>query len=164
MSPPTDAALDAAAKRLASILLDQQLKLVCAESCSGGWVAKVCTDRAGSSAWFAHGLVAYSNPAKTDLLGVQPEVLEQHGAVSAETAQAMAIGACGNQPGRVALAVTGIAGPSGATQEKPVGLVWFGWALANGEVAVESARFQGDRDAVRRASVLMALAGLVQRL
>ena len=164
MSPPTDVALDVAANRLAATLLDQQLKLVCAESCSGGWVAKVCTDRAGSSAWFAHGLVVYSNRAKTDLLGVQPDVIEQHGAVSAETAQAMAAGARGDVPGRVALAVTGIAGPAGATRDKPVGLVWFGWALASGQVAVEAARFPGDRDAVRRASVLMALDGLTRRL
>jgi len=137
--------------------------MAAAESCTGGWIAKCCTDRAGSSAWFERGFVTYSNAAKTDLLGVDAALLERAGAVSEAVARAMAAGALGRSAADVALAVTGIAGPDGGTPDKPVGTVWFAWAVG-GPVAAECVRFEGGREAVRRQSVRYALEGLLDRL
>ncbi len=164
MALPDDAALRGAAQTLAESLRRQGFWLVTAESCTGGWVAKVCTDLAGSSAWFSHGLVSYSNAAKSSLLGVQLATLRDYGAVSAETAGEMAAGARGGESARVSLAVTGIAGPAGGTAARPVGLVWFGWGLPDGSIKTCSRVFTGDRDAVRRQSVLLALDGLRSHL
>ena len=160
----TDAALDRLASRVGDTLLEEGLVLVTAESCTGGWVAKACTDLAGSSRWFDCGLVTYSNSAKQRLLGVPWETLTTAGAVSRETAEAMADGARDGVANRVSVAITGIAGPGGGRADKPVGLVWFAWAIPGRDVSAESMVFEGDRDAVRRHSVAHALGGLLGRL
>jgi nicotinamide-nucleotide amidase len=152
--------VDALAVRLAG----RGWTLATAESCTGGWIAKVCTDRAGSSAWFERGFVTYSDRAKQDLLGVAPTVLASEGAVSGPVARQMAAGARRAAGVDVALAVTGVAGPSGGSAEKPVGTVWFGWALGGRPAEAERMVFPGNRDAVRRQTVAHALNGLLERL
>lgn len=137
--------------------------LVTAESCTGGWVAQAVTSIAGSSDWFERGYVTYSNAAKEELLGVKQATLKKHGAVSEETAREMAQGALARSKGTVALAVTGVAGPGGGTAEKPVGMVCFAWADKRG-TRVETKNFSGDRDAVRRQSVIRALEGVIETL
>ena len=137
--------------------------LVCAESCTGGWVAQVVTATAGSSAWFDRGFVTYSNEAKQELLGVRAETLARHGAVSEETAREMALGALARCKCTLALSVTGIAGPGGGSKEKPVGTVCFAWARA-GNARSETRRFAGDRESVRKQSVIRALEGLLEFL
>ncbi len=134
-----------------------------AESCTGGLIAGACTDLSGSSAWFERGFVAYSNAAKTELLGVDAALIETHGAVSEAVARAMAAGALAHSKAQVSVAVTGVAGPTGGSADKPVGTVWFGWATPGG-VFAEHRRFDGDRAAVRQATVTHALAGLLARL
>ena len=134
-----------------------------AESCTGGLIAGACTEVSGSSAWFERGFVTYSNAAKTELLGVPVELIAQHGAVSEPVARAMAAGALAHSPAQLAVAVTGVAGPTGGSADKPVGTVWFGWATPAGTFT-EHQRFDGDRAAVRAATVRHALAGLLQRL
>ena len=141
-------------------LNERRLVLACAESCTGGWVAQTVTAVAGSSAWFDRGFVTYSNQAKQDMLGVPAQTLEQYGAVSEETAHAMVVGALTHSLAQVALSITGIAGPTGGTPEKPVGLVCFGWAKGEA-VQTESVRFDGDREAVRRQAVIHVLQGLL---
>lgn len=143
------------------VLQEKQLVLATAESCTGGGVASAVTDIAGSSAWFDCALVTYSNRAKTALLGVPEAVLAAHGAVSEETAAAMARGVLGRSNADVALATTGIAGPGGAVPGKPVGTVCFAWINADA-VHTETAHFEGDRDAVREQSVAHALQGLLR--
>lgn len=135
-----------------------------AESCTGGMVAAALTETAGSSAWFECGLVTYSNESKTRLLGVSEQALERFGAVSEETARAMAEGLLGRSRADLALAVTGIAGPTGAVPGKPVGTVCFGWAERAGARFSETQHFPGDRAAVRRAACAHALQGLIERL
>lgn len=144
-------------------LKERGLVLVTAESCTGGGVAQAITEIAGSSEWFDCGFVTYSNAAKTALLGVPADVLDRHGAVSAETAAAMCEGALRNSRAAVSLSTTGIAGPGGAVPGKPVGTVWFGWAHG-GTVHTEKMLFGGDRHAVRMQSVAHALRGLVALL
>jgi nicotinamide-nucleotide amidase len=148
-----DRAAGALWQPLAERLLAQGWMLATAESCTGGLIAGGCTSLAGSSQWFERGFVSYSNGAKHDLLGVDPALIAAHGAVSAEVAQAMARGAIAHSAAQAAVAVTGVAGPGGGTEAKPVGLVWFGFALPNGTVQSESQRFAGDRAAVRAATV-----------
>jgi len=131
-----------------------------AESCTGGWIAKVVTDIAGSSEWFDCGMAAYSYEAKQALLGVSPQTLEVHGAVSRETAIEMVSGALVHSGATVAVAVTGIAGPGGGTEDKPVGTVWIAWKRRGGYPQAEVFQFEGDRDAVRRRTVAEALGGL----
>ncbi|MGV7207757.1 CinA family protein [Oxalobacteraceae bacterium A2-2] len=143
------------------VLQEKQLVLATAESCTGGGVASAVTDIAGSSAWFDCALVTYSNRAKTALLGVPEDVLAAHGAVSEETAAAMARGVLGRSNADVALATTGIAGPGGAVPGKPVGTVCFAW-IDSDAVHTETAHFEGDRDAVREQSVAHALQGLLR--
>jgi nicotinamide-nucleotide amidase len=138
--------------------------LVTAESCTGGGVAEAVTSVAGSSDWFERGFVVYSNDAKRELLGVRPETLSQHGAVSEETAREMARGALERSRGTLALAVTGIAGPGGGSAGKPVGMVCFAWAGEAGFLRSETCHFRGDRRSVRRQSVLRALEGVLQAL
>jgi nicotinamide-nucleotide amidase len=150
---------------LAARLLARSRRLVTAESCTGGWIAKACTDFPGSSGWFLGGVVSYSDELKTALLGVRPETLASHGAVSEPVVREMAAGALARLGGDEAVAVSGIAGPEGGTPEKPVGTVWFAWARRTGqgvEVRAAGERFPGDRDAVRRAAVRRALAGLLE--
>lgn len=138
--------------------------LVTAESCTGGWVAQTLTSVAGSSDWFERGFVTYSDDAKREMLGVRPETLSRHGAVSEETAREMARGALERSRGTWALAVTGIAGPGGGSAAKPVGMVCFAWAGKSGGVRSETCSFRGDRESVRRQSVLRALEGVLQAL
>ncbi len=139
-------------------------KLVTAESCTGGWVAQVVTSAAGSSAWFERGYVTYSNEAKHEALGVPLAVLEKHGAVSEETAREMALGALARSRGTLALSITGIAGPAGGSAAKPVGTVCFGWARKGAAPLAQTRVFQGDRESVRRQSVVHALEKVLELL
>lgn len=150
---------------LADSLFLGRRQLVTAESCTGGWVAKACTDRPGSSQWFRGGVVAYTNDLKVALLGVQPRTLAVHGAVSEATVREMATGALERLGGDIAVAVSGIAGPDGGTPDKPVGTVWFAWAerTPSGR-AVRAARhhFAGDREQVRCQAVAVAIRGVLE--
>lgn len=148
--------------------LGQRLKaahavLVTAESCTGGWAAQVVTSVSGSSEWFERGFVTYSNASKQELLGVESATLERHGAVSEETAKEMALGALERSRGTVAVSITGVAGPGGGSAEKPVGTVCFAWA-SDGAARSETRRFAGDRESVRRQSVIHALEGVLKLL
>jgi nicotinamide-nucleotide amidase len=148
---------------LADLLLAKKLKLVTAESCTGGLIAGACTDLAGSSAWFERGFVTYSNDAKTELLGVEERLLRRAGAVCEGVARAMVLGALAHSHAQVAVAVTGVAGPTGGSPAKPVGTVWFGFAVP-GTLITEKCRFAGDRAAVRAATVQHAFKRLVELL
>ncbi len=148
---------------LAALLQARGQLLATAESCTGGLIAAACTDLAGSSLWFERGLVAYSNAAKTELLGVPAALIAEHGAVSEPVVRAMAAGALAHSRAQCAVAVTGVAGPGGGSPGKPVGTVWLGWATATGVMA-EKMQFAGDRQAVRKATVAHALARLLQLL
>jgi nicotinamide-nucleotide amidase len=145
---------------VADLMLKNRWQLATAESCTGGLIAAACTDLAGSSAWFERGFVTYSNDAKTEMLGVDATLIAQHGAVSEEVVRAMVQGALAHSRAQVALAVTGVAGPSGGSAEKPVGTVWLGWATPAG-VTTERCHFEGDRAAVRRATVHHAVRKLL---
>jgi nicotinamide-nucleotide amidase len=160
----SDAALDVLAVELGRVLAQAGLRLALAESCTGGWIAKVVTDVAGSSSWFDRGFVTYSNEAKMDLLGVPGEVLESHGAVSEQTVRHMAEGALRRAGVDVTVAVSGIAGPGGGSERKPVGTVCFAWARRGAETLTESSCFPGNRDLVRRRAVGHALHGLLNLL
>jgi nicotinamide-nucleotide amidase len=160
MHAPDDRELQDMAARLGARLRDARHMLVTAESCTGGWIAKTVTDVAGSSDWFDCGLAAYSYEAKQALLGVRPETLEVHGAVSRETVLEMVSGALVHSGATVAVAVTGIAGPGGGTDDKPVGTVWIAWKRRGGYASAEVFHFDGDREAVRRQTVAAALRGL----
>lgn len=140
------------------------LKLATAESCTGGWIGQTVTRVSGSSDWFDRGFITYSNEAKREVLGVRREILERHGAVSEEAVREMALGALSRSRAQAAVAVSGIAGPTGGSPEKPVGTVCLAWALPDGSVESETRHFQGDREAVRRSGVEAALAGLLDRL
>jgi nicotinamide-nucleotide amidase len=148
---------------LAELLQQKGWMLATAESCTGGLIAGACTELSGSSLWFERGFVSYSNEAKTDLLGVDAALIEAHGAVSEQVARAMAEGAVAHSKAQAAVSVTGVAGPTGGSAEKPVGTVWFGWSVA-GRVHTERRRFDGDRAAVRAATVRHALKTLVDVL
>jgi nicotinamide-nucleotide amidase len=148
---------------LASALKARGQMMATAESCTGGLIAAACTEISGSSDWFERGFVTYSNAAKSELLGVPAALIQEHGAVSEAVARAMAAGALVNAHAHWSVAVTGIAGPTGGSADKPVGTVWFGWATPQG-VFTEHQRFDGDRAAVRRTTVVHALAGLLQRI
>ena len=160
MSPdapaPAHPPVDVLVSRLADALLQRRWTMASAESCTGGMIAAACTDLAGSSQWFDRGLVTYSNQAKIDLLGVDESVIARLGAVSEAVARAMASGARTRAHAAVALAVTGVAGPSGGSAEKPVGTVWFAWDI-QGAVSAEVRRFDGDRAAVRQQTLRHAL-------
>jgi len=148
--------------KLAAHLLQRGWWLSCAESCTGGGIAAALTDVAGSSAWFDRGFVTYSNRAKQEMLGVSLGTLKDFGAVSRETAVEMAKGALLYSNAQLSVAVTGIAGPGGGTESKPVGTVWIAWASEQG-VSVVGERFHGDRAAVRAATVDAALLGLLKQ-
>ncbi|MCC8676859.1 CinA family protein, partial [Xanthomonas vesicatoria] len=157
---PTDHDLLQLAESLSAQLRAARERLVTAESCTGGWIAKAMTDIAGSSDWFDCGMVAYSYEAKQALLRVRPQTLEVHGAVSRETVIEMVSGALVTSGGSIAVAVTGIAGPGGGSEDKPVGTVWIGWKRRGGYATAQLFQFDGDRDAVRRQTVVAALRGL----
>ncbi|MBE8233264.1 MAG: CinA family protein [Endozoicomonadaceae bacterium] len=132
-------------------------KIAVAESCTGGWIAQAITEVPGSSAWFDRGFVTYSNLAKVEMLGVKQETLDNHGAVSFETAREMVQGVLNNSTADLAIAVTGIAGPGGGTYDKPVGTVFLAWEKRAGDSKVVKKQFQGDRNAVRRQAVVCVL-------
>lgn len=159
-----DAALAGLAARVGERLQAAGWMLATAESCTGGWVAKVVTDIAGSSAWFDRGFVTYTNAAKRELLGVDSEVIRVHGAVSEATVREMAAAALARSAARISLAISGIAGPGGSTPDKPVGMVWFAWATGPGEVQSVHRLFHGDRETVRRQAVAFALEGVLERV
>jgi nicotinamide-nucleotide amidase len=148
---------------LADLMLNKGWLLATAESCTGGMISAACTDLAGSSAWFERGFVSYSNEAKTELLGVDAALIAAHGAVSDEVARAMVQGAITHSHAQVGVAVTGVAGPGGGSRAKPVGTVCFGF-MVDGKLGSEMQRFDGDRAAVRAATVQHALRRLVQLL
>lgn len=148
---------------LGRLCLARGLIVATAESCTGGWAAQVITHTAGSSAWFERGFVTYANTAKTDMLGVRSITIETFGAVSLETASEMAAGALRNSNATISLAITGIAGPTGGSPEKPVGTVCFGWCVKNRVPSCERRLFAGDREAIRRQAVIHALTGLIER-
>lgn len=155
--------LNSLAVELGESLKDRQMMMTAAESCTGGWVAKVITDIPGSSHWFERGFVTYTNDSKQEMLGVAAQTLAQFGAVSLETVTEMALGAIKHSHARVAVAISGIAGPGGGSDDKPVGTVCLAWA---GLAEPNSCRrqFGGDREAVRRQAVAAALAGLIEYL
>ena len=153
------------AAKVGRSLLETRRRLVTAESCTGGWIAKAVTDIAGSSAWYVGGIVAYDNNIKQALLGVSADTLNVHGAVSDATVQEMAIGALERVGGDIALAVSGVAGPDGGQPGKPVGTVWFGWAWRHGQAIHHRTRLKiidGSREDVRRRSVHTALNGVLE--
>jgi nicotinamide-nucleotide amidase len=142
------------------VLLDRKQTLATAESCTGGWVAKVMTDRAGSSSYLLAGIVTYSNDAKKELLGVADASLDAHGAVSEPVVREMVAGALTTTKADVAVAISGVAGPGGGSDDKPVGTVWFAWGHSPADTEAVVEYFSGDRDAVRRQAVLFALQGV----
>ncbi|MDX1461303.1 MAG: CinA family protein [Xanthomonadales bacterium] len=164
MTQTLDSSIAEAVQKLADRLIGRGWSLACAESCTGGWIAKVCTDLAGSSAWFDRGYVSYSYPAKEEQLGVIRADLELHGAVSEPIAAQMAHGARQRSGVELTLAATGIAGPEGGTPSKPVGMVCFGWSMRGAILRTDTQVFEGDRDAVRRQTVLHAINGAVEML
>jgi nicotinamide-nucleotide amidase len=135
--------------------------LATAESCTGGWVGQLLTALPGSSQWYERGFISYANAAKIEMLGVPAETLENYGAVSEETASAMAAGALAHSHAQATLAISGIAGPGGGTPQKPVGLVCYGWALEGGTVMSSTCRLDGDREEIRSRAVAAALRGLI---
>lgn len=159
-----EAELERLSAALGAALNARKLQLACAESCTGGLVAAAVTATAGSSAWFERGFVTYSNAAKQEMLGVRAELLERQGAVSEATVRAMAAGAIARAHAQVAIAISGIAGPAGATIDKPVGTVCFAWRLPDDTIDVETRHFSGNRGAVRQQAAIHALNGLLARL
>lgn len=156
--------LEMLAERLGRELLNRGEWLVTAESCTGGWVAQTVTAIAGSSAWFDRGFVTYSNDAKVDMLGVPETTLAWHGAVSEPTARAMAQGALRHSRGHWSVAITGIAGPSGGTPEKPVGMVCLAWAQRDGGCEALTCHFAGNRAEIREQAARIALSGALKRV
>jgi len=163
MASPLNASVDDLVAQLAALLTARGWMLATAESCTGGMIAAACTDLAGSSAWFERGFVSYSNAAKTELLGVPTGLIATHGAVSEAVARAMAQGALAHAHAQCAVAVTGVAGPTGGSADKPVGTVWFAWATPGG-LHSECQRFDGGRAAVRSATVEHSLRTLMDLL
>ena len=138
--------------------------LVTAESCTGGWVSECVTMVPGSSDWFERGFVTYTNVAKREMLGVRSQTLETHGAVSEQTVREMVVGALAASHGQIAVAVSGVAGPSGGTAQKPVGMVCFAWGMRGAEPYATTRLLSGDREAVRRQSVIVVLEGVLELL
>ena len=160
----SDAKLAELAEEVARMLKAEDIHLVTAESCTGGWLAKLMTDVVGSSHWFERGFVTYSNESKQEMLGVLPSIINEQGAVSEGTVRAMAQGALDNSHAQLSVAISGIAGPGGATPDKPVGTVWFAWGFRKADTTSETpyinshhCLFEGDRDAVRRQAVVHAM-------
>jgi nicotinamide-nucleotide amidase len=164
MPIPTDFELQSLAAGLGAELLQRRMKLASAESCTGGWLSKVVTEVAGCSDWFDCSFVAYSYEAKESALGVPRETLEQFGAVSQEVVVAMVRGALSRSRANLACSITGIAGPSGAVAGKPIGTVWVAWGRGHHPPVATRFLFEGDRDAIRRATVKAALIGLREQL
>ncbi len=161
MARVSDEELKQLATELGDRLKARGWMLATAESCTGGWVGQLVTAQPGSSSWYERGFITYANDAKIEMLDVPETTLAEHGAVSEETAMAMAAGALAHSHAQAALAISGIAGPSGGTREKPVGLVCYGWALADGTLMSSTCRLDGDRDEIRSRAVAAALRGLI---
>jgi nicotinamide-nucleotide amidase len=151
-------------EKLATSLLARNWRLATAESCTGGWIAKCCTDRAGSSTWFDRGYVTYSDESKIEMLKVEASALKVQGAVSETVVRQMALGARQSAAVAAALAVTGIAGPDGGSADKPVGTVWFAWSVQGLDIDSERVVFAGNRESVRYQTVMYALQGMWQRI
>lgn len=160
MSALNDEFLHQLAAQVGAALVERGLMLASAESCTGGWLGQAITSVAGSSAWYERGFITYTYISKREMLGVSGATLEQHGAVSEPTVKEMALGALSRSHAQIAVAITGIAGPGGGTAEKPVGMVCFSWAMKDGLARSETRHFTGDREAVRRQSVAVALQGV----
>lgn len=150
-------------ERVGQALLAPGWMMASAESCTGGWVAECVTMVSGSSQWFDRGFVTYTNRAKQEMLGVQAQTLAAHGAVSEQTVAEMVQGALRHSQAQIALAISGVAGPTGGSPDKPVGTVCIGWGLRDAAPQVQRYRFDGDREAVRRQSVIEALNGVLAR-
>ena len=161
---PDDALLLQLSTSLGRTLLARRLMLVTAESCTGGWVGQVVTMVPGSSEWFERGFITYTYVSKAEMLGVRTGTLDAHGAVSEPVAGEMAVGALERSHAQVSLSITGVAGPGGGSEYKPVGTVCFGWSFLDGRNRTETVRFDGDRDAVRRQAVHHALTRLLEQL
>ncbi len=146
--------------KLAGHLIKHKMLLASAESCTGGLIAMLCTDVAGSSCWFERGMITYSNEAKIEMLGVKKSTIETYGAVSQQVVEQMALGALKNSHADIAVAVTGIAGPTGGTEQKPVGTVWIAWA-SDKNLSKEKFLFQGNREKVREQTAKKAIEGLL---
>jgi nicotinamide-nucleotide amidase len=157
-----DAVLYELAHKAGEALERRGFMLATAESCTGGWVAEAITMIPGSSAWFDRGFVTYTNVAKREMLSVRAETLERHGAVSEPVVREMVLGALEASRAQIALAVSGTAGPGGGTPQKPVGTVCLAWCLKDGEPSSERLHFDGDRESIRRQSVMRALEGLIE--
>lgn len=149
-------------KTMADMLDKRHWKLAAVESCTGGWLSKICTDQPGSSVWFECGFITYSNQSKQDLVNVSKTTLAKYGAVSEQTAIEMAQGAIANSSADISVAITGIAGPDGGTIEKPVGTVCFAWAIRNQGAKTQKCQFEGDREQVRVQAVITALQGIIK--
>jgi nicotinamide-nucleotide amidase len=162
-SDKKQATLEELASQVGDRLVSRNESLATAESCTGGWVSMLVTAITGSSAWFDRGFVSYSNEAKQEMLAVDKQIIEIHGAVSEETARSMVQGAIENSNAQVGLSITGIAGPGGGTIDKPVGTVCFGW-MVDGQCDTETCHFSGDRNQVREQSVRHVLTTLLDRL
>ena len=159
----TDSELMQLSEKIGRALKARGATVTAAESCTGGWIAKAITDIAGSSAWFERGFVTYSNEAKSQMIGVSEATLRDNGAVSEPVVVEMAIGALRAARADYAISVSGVAGPDGGSEEKPVGTVWFAFATARGEGITRRECFSGDRDAVRRQATAYALQTLWQQ-
>lgn len=152
------------ARTIGQKLMRNNMKLATAESCTGGWISKVITDIDGSSQWFECALVTYSNQAKQDLLGVPEQILLDFGAVSEQTVKVMVLGLLDRCNANLGVSISGIAGPTGGSDDKPVGTVWIAWAKPGTVVECVRFKFDGDRDAVRHQSVMEALRGIERHL
>ena len=164
MARVSDEELHQLAAELGDKLIARGWMLATAESCTGGWVGQLLTSLPGSSQWYERGFITYANAAKIEMLGVPAEVIDEHGAVSEETASAMAAGALAHSHAQATLAISGIAGPGGGTPQKPVGLVCYGWALEDGTVMSSTCRLDGDREEIRSRAVAAAMRGLIELL
>ena len=164
MSAPTEQELKDLAEELGACMKDKGVKLASAESCTGGWLAKIITDIPGSSEWFTGSVVCYSNESKTSLLGVQESTLIDFGAVSGDTVIEMVDGLFERTDADVAVSVSGVAGPDGGTEDKPVGLVWLSWGKRDKSVYAEPYNFEGDREDVRKQSIAQILNNLLDLL
>ena len=160
----TDQDIETLVGRVANLLMAREARVAVAESCTGGWIAKVLTDKPGSSAWFEYGLVVYANEAKETLLAIEPGLLESSGAVSESVAERMAASVRAISNADIGVAVTGIAGPDGGTADKPVGTVWLAWDGPGRRSSTRLAEFSGDRESIRRQTVSAALAGVLRQL
>lgn len=159
-----DTAITQQALTLAASLNERHLKLACAESCTGGWIAKSLTDLSGSSRWFDCGVVTYSNQAKINLLGVSAQTLDAHGAVSQPVVKEMVLGLLDRCDANYGIAVSGIAGPGGGSEDKPVGTVWLAWGRPGVLIEAMRFRFDGDREQVRRQAVIAGIQGILRLL